>query len=527
VFVSYAQNFEDVMLWRALRHIEHGFYVDIGANDPVVESVSKAFYDRGWRGVHVEPVAEYARLLREARPDEEVIEKAVGAESGAMTLHVIPGTGLSSLVEASALSAVALRGYERAEVVVPVVTLDELLLPYAGRDIHWLKVDVEGAELDVLRGWNARRDRPWIMVVEATVPNSQEDCHQAWEPILLDADYRFVYFDGLSRFYVSVEHGELASSFRTPPNYFDQFIRADLVAAMTAQAEAARQCEEIRGRAQELTLQLGAAREQLAAVEELSHARHHLLEQAAAQMERLAADNGQLNAELRHARFYSQELESKYRLESSRAQDAEARRQELEARLEEELRHARFHSQEVESKYRSESSRAQDAEARRQELAARVEAAEIRERESGARAVVAEAMLAEVYRSRSWRVTRPVRAMTSAARKVKTAHSLIPTDLKKAGKDMVLPLIVRLLRFAQTHPEYKARALTLIRRLPKIEERLRAMALARGLIGAQAPTSIDITCDEAPADFAYMSPPARRIYANLKAAVALQNRQAS
>ncbi len=296
-FISYAQNFEDVMLWRALKHIERGFYVDIGANDPVVESVSKAFYDRGWRGVHVEPVAEYARLLREARPDEEVIEKAVGAETGAMTLHVIPGTGLSSLVEASALSAIALRGYEHAEVVVPVITLDELLAGYVGRDIHWLKIDVEGAEFDVLRGWNAKRDRPWIMVIEATVPNSQEECHQAWEDILLEAHYQFVYFDGLSRFYVSDEHGELASSFRLPPNYFDEFVRADLVAAMSEREENARLVSDTRQQLGEVAAQLDTARQQLTAAEKLSLERHHLLEKAATDMAQLAAENSQLMAE--------------------------------------------------------------------------------------------------------------------------------------------------------------------------------------------------------------------------------------
>ena len=35
-FVSFAQNFEDVILWRALRHVEHGQYLDIGAQDPVL-----------------------------------------------------------------------------------------------------------------------------------------------------------------------------------------------------------------------------------------------------------------------------------------------------------------------------------------------------------------------------------------------------------------------------------------------------------------------------------------------------------
>ena len=47
---SYAQNFEDVILWRALKHVEHGFYIDIGAQDPVIDSVSLAFYQQSATG---------------------------------------------------------------------------------------------------------------------------------------------------------------------------------------------------------------------------------------------------------------------------------------------------------------------------------------------------------------------------------------------------------------------------------------------------------------------------------------------
>ena len=53
MFVSYAQNFEDVILNRALKSVTNGFYIDIGAEDPVTDSVSLAFYNKGWRGVHV------------------------------------------------------------------------------------------------------------------------------------------------------------------------------------------------------------------------------------------------------------------------------------------------------------------------------------------------------------------------------------------------------------------------------------------------------------------------------------------
>ncbi len=37
MFISHAQNFEDVILWRALKHVQNGFYIDVGAQDPVIE----------------------------------------------------------------------------------------------------------------------------------------------------------------------------------------------------------------------------------------------------------------------------------------------------------------------------------------------------------------------------------------------------------------------------------------------------------------------------------------------------------
>ena len=87
-FKSYAQNFEDLMLYRALGHVGHGCYVDVGAQHPEVDSVSKAFFDRGWHGVHVEPVPHYANLLREARPGDQVIEAVVSDRFGHTTFAV-------------------------------------------------------------------------------------------------------------------------------------------------------------------------------------------------------------------------------------------------------------------------------------------------------------------------------------------------------------------------------------------------------------------------------------------------------
>src|SRR5579863_744930 len=60
--VSYAQNGEDVLLGRAFGWQTDGFYIDVGANHPVNDSVTKAFYDRGWRGINIEPGRVFEKL---------------------------------------------------------------------------------------------------------------------------------------------------------------------------------------------------------------------------------------------------------------------------------------------------------------------------------------------------------------------------------------------------------------------------------------------------------------------------------
>jgi FkbM family methyltransferase len=167
--VSYAQNFEDVVLWRALQDVEKGFYIDIGAQDPVVSSVSLAFYEKGWRGVHVEPSGPYAAALRAARPDETVFQVAIGRGDRVMTLHEVPDSGLTS-GEADVAERAAKAGFVSHEIEVPTLSLAALLSRYADRAIHWLKIDVEGMEADVIDSWGDCRVRPWILVVESVMP---------------------------------------------------------------------------------------------------------------------------------------------------------------------------------------------------------------------------------------------------------------------------------------------------------------------------------------------------------------------
>lgn len=230
--VSSAQNFEDIMLWRALAKIEQGSYVDIGAQDPSLDSVSKLFYDQGWRGINVEPTPHYADLLRRWRPDEVVVQAAVGAKSGVLNFYEFPDTGLSTANRTIAEQHIK-RGYQAKEIVVPCVTLDKIFGGLSGKDIHWLKIDVEGGEKEVLKGWVHSHLRPWIVVIESTYPMSQVETHKQWEMLILAKGYQFAYFDGLSRFYVAKGHDNLLEAFSAGPNVFDVMFHGFSLGATT------------------------------------------------------------------------------------------------------------------------------------------------------------------------------------------------------------------------------------------------------------------------------------------------------
>ena len=221
-FVSYAQNFEDVMLWRALKHVENGFYIDVGAQDPVIDSVSMGFYEQGWRGCHIEPTRQYSEKLRRARPDELVYQFAVGNCEGTLSFFEIKDSGLSTSDKTIALEHVG-RGFTVNETTVPVVSLDTVFEGLDSRDVHWLKIDVEGAEKSVLESWQISLIQPWILVVESTKPMTQTENYEEWEPLVLAKEYTFAYFDGLNRYYVSPAHPELLTSFKAPTNVFDDF----------------------------------------------------------------------------------------------------------------------------------------------------------------------------------------------------------------------------------------------------------------------------------------------------------------
>lgn len=222
LFISYSQNKEDVLLWRALRMLPRGFYVDIGAQHPVNDSVTKAFYDRGWKGINVEPNPACFPELQDQRPRDINLNLAVSNLASPQRFWCVEQTGLSTL-DSTLANSYYEQGYNVRGMEIEVRPLSRILLEHADHTIHFLKIDVEGHERAVLESCDFEKFRPWIVVVEATVPGSSLPQHQYWEGLLTQSNYSCVHFDGLNRYYLAQEHADLTPHFSYPPCVFDQY----------------------------------------------------------------------------------------------------------------------------------------------------------------------------------------------------------------------------------------------------------------------------------------------------------------
>lgn len=220
MLTSLAQNMEDVILGRVLGDVKNGTYIDVGAQDPNSNSVSLAFYKQGWSGLNIEPVFSYHQELQKCRLEDLNLNIALGATEGKAELYCVPGTGLSTFVKGIA-EAHRQNGFEIENSVVEIRTLDWLFQTHVKGEVHWLKIDAEGMEKEIIFGWKQNPLRPWVLVVESIDPVLKKENHTLWEPLVLQKGYKFAYFDGLNRFYVHESQGFRAAFFRQPPNIFD------------------------------------------------------------------------------------------------------------------------------------------------------------------------------------------------------------------------------------------------------------------------------------------------------------------
>jgi len=257
--ISYAQNLEDVILNRIFQNKRRGFYIDVGAHDPTDLSVTRHFYELGWRGINVEPIPESFEKFLVARPRDINLNIALGSRHDFLYLiQVVGRPDLSTLSEEVANISSTLLNASTTRSTVEVRTLKDVCKTHCfGQSIDFIKIDVEGYEKEVIAGGDWSSFRPTAVLIEASVPTraiikdwDDPDKYASWrdwEHMLLEANYVCAYYDGLNRLYVRGEDAHLVRRYHIPITVLqDGFsLYSDVRQVQEAESELARARQQL------------------------------------------------------------------------------------------------------------------------------------------------------------------------------------------------------------------------------------------------------------------------------------------
>jgi len=155
---------EKHLVWEFFERKHDGIFVEVGANDPYSGSQTWLLEQNGWHGVLVEPQAALSEKLRQLRKQSQVFQVACTSpgKEGAALLRIGAQNGLSTLEKQTDSKGDQFVGTER----VATTTLDKLLSAAGVSHIDFLSLDVEGHEIEVMRGFDFGKYHPSLILIE-------------------------------------------------------------------------------------------------------------------------------------------------------------------------------------------------------------------------------------------------------------------------------------------------------------------------------------------------------------------------
>lgn len=199
---SYSSHKEDLIIDAIFGCKEKGTYIDIGANDPVYHSNTKRFYQRGWRGINVEPVPRKWRELQNDRPEDINLNMAVSDKDTTMPFYVLDWEMASSLdKEAAQVYAKLHNTYIKEVIQIPVCRLDTIIKTHLpGKQIDFVSIDVEEQVMPVLEGNDWDKYRPTLLCIEIWY-----DYEKRVREFIISKGYVPIFFTTFNGFFIDKE----------------------------------------------------------------------------------------------------------------------------------------------------------------------------------------------------------------------------------------------------------------------------------------------------------------------------------
>src|SRR5579871_1351751 len=167
--VTFSQFGEDlaVLRWMDELSIEKGIYLDVGAFHPVHLSNTLLLFKKGWKGVNIDMNCEKINAFDNQRPQDENVCVAIAIEGRCFAVENkgCPTERLCEIPQDDSVSGEMVRGSSLAAVLRST--------KLGNARIHYINIDCEGHDFDVLQQVEFAVQDPCVITIEALDAVSQ------------------------------------------------------------------------------------------------------------------------------------------------------------------------------------------------------------------------------------------------------------------------------------------------------------------------------------------------------------------
>ncbi|TAE70158.1 MAG: FkbM family methyltransferase [Bacteroidetes bacterium] len=199
--LSYSQVGEDLIISFLFKMINREFisYLDIGANNPDINNNTYLFYQKGSRGICIEPIPYLYNEIRKVRPHDICLNAAVSIDDSKSTdFYVLNDYSLSTLSKLEAENRIKDKQFFIKEILkIPTININSIFKKYFnGKTPNLVSLDAEGVDLQILKTIDFQLYRPFVFCIETCSYNESHNKSKVKEIIdfMLLNNY-FVYAD--------------------------------------------------------------------------------------------------------------------------------------------------------------------------------------------------------------------------------------------------------------------------------------------------------------------------------------------
>jgi len=206
---GFSADGEDIILRKYLSGIENGFYIDIGAHYPIEGSNTFGLYLNGWSGICIDPLPGLNRRYDFWRPRDKFIGAGISSDATqSLNYYYYENITDNSTFSPERVETLKLIYGRVPTSVHPVktTTIEYICNKYGVEDtIHFINIDVEGMELEILKQIFSEGLSPWILCVEEISKTAETISQGEIYSILRENGYIFAARTFLTSIYVKKE----------------------------------------------------------------------------------------------------------------------------------------------------------------------------------------------------------------------------------------------------------------------------------------------------------------------------------